>query len=523
MTLIVSGDANGDGEVNATDFIMVKSAFLGICTLDTNQKFASDMDANDKLNATDYVKIKDYLMYGKENSEKAEKPSENFSDNIKIKESNGVTTVSTPENLIYKASGHKSYSDNLFTINDNFKVTFSDKFPNNFNRFTLCYVASEPMKAIVSYRVGGETVNDLYYLEAGKQTFSGLIQGYLKKHNAAYLSSITFSTCEAKDATFALCDVSTEKIAVYSNEIYYIEDNNYKLGLRLTWGGGICYLYDKNNTSYGLTNLVNQYDTGRLIQQSYYGTDSHNDPRYTNGYFNNSNWGYNPVQGGDKGNTPSRIIDVVVGDKSVYVKAQPMDWGHVGSITPSYMENVYTLENGVVRVDNRFVDFSGFDHYHRHQELPAFYTVSYLNRFSYYNGSNSWANQSVTNLDNLPNWGDPKNSSSCYLPLKKSNTETWCAWTNSSNGYGIGLYVPNVDMFLAGRSGYNGSKDPNNGATNYVAPLNEIELVAYTPIEYSYLMTTGSLTNIRNKFKANKDFATNESLHMNYKSLRVPD
>jgi hypothetical protein len=229
MTLIVSGDANGDGEVNATDFIMVKSAFLGICTLDTNQKFASDMDANDKLNATDYVKIKDYLMYGKTDSGKAEKPSENFSDNIKIKESNGVTTVSTPENLIYKASGHKSYSDNLFTINDNFKVSFSDKFPNNFNRFTLNYVASEPMKAIVSYRVGGETVNDLVYLEAGKQTFSALIQGYLNKHNAAYLTSITFSTCEAKDATFALCDISTEKIPVYNSGTYSINGKEYKV------------------------------------------------------------------------------------------------------------------------------------------------------------------------------------------------------------------------------------------------------------------------------------------------------
>jgi hypothetical protein len=389
------------------------------------------------------------------------------------------------------------------------------------------------MKAIVSYRVGGETVNDLVYLEAGKQTFSALIQGYLNKHNAAYLTSITFSTCEAKDATFALCDISTEKIPVYNSgtysingkeyKVYYIENNDYKVGINLSWGGGICYLADKNNTGYGLTNLVNQADTGRLIQQSYYGTDAHNEPKYTNGYFNGSDWGYNPVQGGDKGNTPSRIVDIVVGEKSVYIKAQPMDWGHVGSITPSYMENVYSLETGLIRVDNRFVDFSGFDHYHRHQELPAFYTVSYFNRFSYYNGSNSWTNQSVTHLNSLPDWGNAANASQCYLPLKNSNTETWCAWTNSSNNYGIGLYVPNVDMFLAGRHNYNGSKDPSNSATNYVAPLNEIELVTYQPIEYSYIMTTGSLTNIRNTFKANKDFATNESLRMNYKSLRVPD
>ena len=76
-------------------------------------------------------------------------------------------------------------------------------------------------------------------------------------------------------------------------------------------------------------------------------------------------------------------------------------------------------------------------------------------------------------------------------------------------------------MFYAGRFSYNGSKSSTNGATNYVAPLNTILMVSYTPIEYSYLITTGSVAEIRSTFKENKDFATNATLHQNYQSMRI--
>jgi hypothetical protein len=105
--------------------------------------------------------------------------------------------------------------------------------------------------------------------------------------------------------------------------------------------------------------------------------------------------------------------------------------------------------------------------------------------------------------------------------MKGNNTETWCAWTNTTSGYGIGLFVPNVDMFLAGKHAYNGSKDAKNGATNYVAPVNTIKLVSYQPIEYSYMMTTGTLASIRNTFKVHRNFAANTSLHTNYRSERA--
>ncbi len=454
-------------------------------------------------------------------SDIASKPSINFDTALNVNQSGSNAAVTTASGLGYSATGFDSVQDGKFKINQNFTVTLEHPITEQFNRLTLCFVSDAPLKCTVTYKIGSKTVNDLFYLEAGKQTFCALTKDYLEGKKATELTAITFSTCENKDTAFALCDVKTEVCEVYSSDVYYIENDFYKLGIRLSWGGGICYLSDLQKKIGGIDNLINQADTGRLVQQSYYGTYSNGD--YVEGDYNGTRWPYNPVQGGDVHGNPSRIIDIVVGENSLYIKAQPQDWGHDGKLTISYMENTYVLEENYVRVDNRFVDFSGWEHRYASQELPAFYTLSYFGDFSYYGGSKSWENQPLTTEKKLEFWGDPTYHNDCVFRMRNSNTETWCAWTHSMTNYGIGLYVPNVDTLLAGRHAYNGSKDSLNGATNYVAPLCTMKIVSFQPIEYSYMMTTGSLEQIRETFKANKDFATNESLHNNYISDRIED
>ena len=205
---------------------------------------------------------------------------------------------------------------------------------------------------------------------------------------------------------------------------------------------------------------------------------------------------------------------------SVYVKAQPQDWSLNGKITPSYMENRYTLTDGFIRVDNRFVDFSGWEHRYAHQELPAFYTVSYLDRFVCYGGSAGWSGDALTVKDGLPFWGDAAYANSCRFTMKKGNDETWCAWVSSTDDYGVGLYVPGIDQFYAGRFGYNGSKSASDSATNYVAPLLTLKLVSFKPVEYSYLIATGSPEEIRSVFYENRGFADNSSLVAISQSMR---
>lgn len=428
----------------------------------------------------------------------------------------------TRSGVKYTVSGGTNNGGGVYSINQGFKISFEDNaFKQSFNRFVFNYTSSAPLKITVSYKSSGKTVTDSFFLDKGENmVFRGLVSSYLNSGKGAGIGYVEVSTCEKKNATFRLMDLTTENIAVYNSTTYYLENSRYKLGIKLSWGGGINYIEDKTASVSGITNLINQADTGRLIQQSYYGTAGNSE--YTPGDFNGSRWTYNPVQGGDKYGNASRLIDVEITSNSVYIKAQPQDWSLNGQITPSYMENTYTLNGDVIRVDNRFTDYSGWTHRYSSQELPAFYTISYLDTFTFYNGIDSWNDGKLAVKPDLNFWGDPAYSASCTFPVKVDNTETWCAWYNRSADYGIGLYVPNIDCLYAGRFSYNGSKDPYNGATNYVAPLNTICIVSFTPIEYSYLITTGNVSTIRSTFKANRNFATNDSLHRNYQSSRVP-
>ena len=419
--------------------------------------------------------------------------------------------------VIYTPEGYTSVEGNSFSFKKGFSAAILDYTGKDFNRVTIRYSSTRALKFKLTYKVGDQAVDDAFFLEAGENvTFNGLILGYLNGDSANSIETIGFDSLKST-ADFSLLELSSSKIDVHNDKSYYVQNDRFKVGVRLNWGGGINYIEDLSCPVNGLTNLVNSHDTGRLVQQSYYGGY---DSTYTPGEFNGSTWTYNPVQGGDKYGNSSRLIDLEIGANYIYIKSQPQDWAQNNLITPSYMENKYTVESDHIRVDNRFVDFSGYPHGLSNQELPAFYTVSYLDCFMWYNGVNSWAGEKLTHRADLNFWGDPKYADDCRFHMKDGNTETWCAWTNRSDDFGIGLYVPNIDLFYAGRHEYNGSKDANNNATNYVAPLLTIKLPNYTALEYSYLITTGTLDGIRSTFKAHKDFATNESLHNGYSAER---
>lgn len=450
----------------------------------------------------------------------AKKLEKTFDKTITVA-SDGYTT--TKSGLAYYAEGYKSVKGNRFVLgNGKLNIDFNNKVVGKYNKFILCYESTAPVKATVTYSSNGQIITDDFYLEKGAKTFSCLNSNYLEGKYASNLMSMTFISLNG-ECEFAIYELETVSHDVYSDIIYYLENNSYKIGINLVWGGGISYIEDKNCPDRYLKNLINQHDAGRLVQQSYYGTNGDN--KYTPGDYNGTRWPYNPVQGGNLAADHSRIIDIVVEDYSIYIKSQPQDWGKANSITPSYMENVYTVYNDRIQVDNRFVDFAFYNNPYRDQELPAFYTVSYLNSFVYYDGSDSWTNDELSYKKGLPFWGTTNalERQQCLFPLRQSNTETWCAWVNQNIDYGIGLYIPNIDFFLAGCHAYDGSKDASKNSTNYVAPLNQLKIVSGEPIEYSYIITTGSVTDIRETFKEHKDFAQNQSLHNNYVSKRIPD
>lgn len=400
-------------------------------------------------------------------------------------------------------------------LSEDGSVTFSgavtmvlEDVESDFNRFSFGFTSDAIIRGIAYYTVDGVEQADEFFLEntAGtEKEFTSLITKYFDDKKASSITMIEFYTINTPSATIKLSSIEKEVYEFFEQGTYFLENELYRLGVDLLMGGGVNYLeyFDDGNPAYG--NLLNNYDVGRLIQQSYYGIDG---PPYEMGYWTDRAWGYNPVQGGDAKNNISRIVDFeFISDTQIYVKARPMDWGQINKATPSYMENIYTIENDYVHVYNRFVDFSGYTHTPGWQELPAFYTISALNNFSYYNGNSPWTNDTLITRSDLIFWGQTSNQA---FELS-STSEFWSAWTDDS-GFGVGLYVPNVYTYHAGKFMYDGSPEPGAASTNYVAPRRYITLVSGKPLEYSYIFKAGSLQEIRDSFMEHRNVVDNTSL-----------
>ncbi len=374
-----------------------------------------------------------------------------------------------------------------------------------FNRYEISYSSPIPVQVLVEYRMNNTPRREICYLEAGEdQTFSSYIDTYLEGE-VGDIGPVNFTaeqiTMEetAEIGAVKLMGALFEAAPVIAKETCYIENERYRVGVELAWGGGLSCFEDKKCPVEGLKNMLNYHDTGRLVQQSYYGTNA---APFVCGNFMDQKWCYNPVQGGDRGGFKSKLIECKVGEGAVYIKCRPRDWGQVGGDTYSYMENTYRLDGDCLFVDNRFVDFSGFKHPLNTQEVPAFYTVSYLDTYYFYDGDKPWTGDTLAVRDSLPFW--PTDWPACTFHYKEGNTETWSAFVDK-DGYGLGLYVPNAKRWLAGRHNYDGSKNPQEASTNYIAPTCRIALQSFQPVQYSYLICAGQLEAIRSEFTARKD------------------
>ena len=404
----------------------------------------------------------------------------------------------TASGIAYRVEGASSGAYNHYTFNENLTYWFDSPVGKDFNSYSLTYSTDTYLRGEVTYTMGGEKHSEEFFLEPGENmSFASLCDNALKGKACESLSSLKFSLIKAKEASYILEDIAVSSREVPQSDVVYISDGKYKLGVKLTWGGGVSYLEDLTDGDDSITNLLNDHDTGRLIQQSYYGTNS---APYEPAKYGENMWCYNPVQGGDQYNNRSKLVDFRIAEdgRSIWVKCQPLDWAQKNSRTPSYMENTYTIADGLIKVDNRFFDFSGYTHRNAHQELPAFYTISYLSDFVFYAGDKAWSGSELTVKKDLPFWAGNSNA---YFTLKSK--ETWGAWV-APNGYGVGVYTPIAEILLAGRHQYNGSKDAHNSATNYVAPLITYKLKAFEEFEYSYYITTGSVEEIRTAFESVK-------------------
>ncbi len=372
-----------------------------------------------------------------------------------------------------------------------------------FNRLTFSYRATAPLRVEFTYRNSDGTVTEELLLSEKETTASFLLDGFLENKTASALTGVRFSALRKDDpCILSVSDFYCDKQDVPKKTVY-LENDRFRLGINLDWGGAIGELTDKTNKTY--KNLLNAHDTGRLVQQSFYGPTEI--PGYKNGIYGETVWGYNPVQGGDLNGNRSKLVAYEQTDTTICIVSRPLDWAKDNSPTFAYYTNVYTLTDDGVRVQNSVIDFLDTPWTPRHQELPAFYAVSALGTFVFYDGQKPWTGDTLRYERDLPFWGGNPDA---YYTVKDGNTETWCAWVDDA-GYGVGVFTPGAEILLAGRHAYDGSKKPTADSTNYVAPLKTFALRYGEPYSYTYYLTAGSVDEIRQTFQQYQNANASES------------
>ena len=255
-------------------------------------------------------------------------------------------------------------------------------------------------------------------------------------------------------------------------EWLYLHNDQIKVGLLKSHGGAVAYLSEIDSAQ----NVLNHYDHGRLIQQSYYG-------KRDGSSWDKKNWRYNPVQGGSYQGIPAKVIEIRKGKSTAYVKTTPRHWATGKLLTECEMEQKVTLEENLLKINFKFNYRGTTKHPIHDQELPAVFVSAEFENLVAYTGNEPWKNRQTSSR--IPGWPNET--------LKM--TENWAAYLNNE-GRGLGVFVPGtVNATCYRYLGGNGSN------CSYIAPLRQFALVPKLEFKYVAYFTLGTEKEIRSRFK----------------------
>lgn len=548
------GDVDADYLLDKNDITLLKKELIDIISVaDSNH---ADANADGKVNSVDLV---------------------HALKNWNVDEQEAYTTIYENLSAVKVAAG------------DTYTATLNQEL-GTVNYLRLTFDTTENMYGTFYYTYNGKEYQENFYLAKDEVQFEQFLDNYRTNGvlgttaaTSKTLTKISFTNLGDEEATFLLNKVEKADRTFENGDMLYAQNHDIKIGVDLNMGGSLAYYeslkfapveyantsdrtvhidpladYSYSSSYSGViknVNLINIYDLGRQVQQSFYIDVQDSD--YTRGtYNNNTAWPYNPVQAGDKNNNKSQIVDYrkidTDGDGNIdmiYVKTRAMDWSNPndvdgGTTTESYMENWYKLSDNLLYVDNAFVDWAGWEDCgsQKSQELPAFYTGQALNYFVA-------GNDISTRYGNLGSWDGSGQS----YHVNEGETSNWYAWVNADadNAFGFGLYIPNADACTAGRcvtsnqySRYSwleiGGSLKNRNATDalifnlgfdylsadsnwqncylfntsYTAPTKTTVLREYTSYEYTYVLTADRLTGMQSTFDTldENQTVTNEAM-----------
>jgi hypothetical protein len=274
-----------------------------------------------------------------------------------------------------------------------------------------------------------------------------------------------------------------------------LDNGHIKFKMDLDSGGAITYV-SLSGSSY---NLINNYDRGRQVQQSYYAGQAI-DRRAEGQHSNWSPWRWNPIQVGDSYGHPSRILAWSNDGNTVYVKTRPLLWDMRNEQCQCNFETWATLSGNTIHVRNKLTTFRTDNRWivtTTGQELPAVYAIGDLHQLYSYVGGAPYTGAPLTRISNNPPPFPP-------WPWTKWNAaEDWSACVNAS-GFGIGVLNRNQTEFNGGFYGRIGG-DATSASTCYLSPIAAATLDKTSLYEYSYSLIVGSLGEIRQTVYALSD------------------
>lgn len=262
----------------------------------------------------------------------------------------------------------------------------------------------------------------------------------------------------------------------------YLDNGKLRLGVLRSSGGAIAFLAPSGSSR----NLLNHFDRGRLIQQSYYGNSD-------DSLWAKQPWRYNPVQGGDYRGKSPRLLELRSNSTNLYSKSVPLHWATGAELPECVMEQWVTLEGRLVHA--RFqMTYSGTQtHAARHQEIPAIFLDASLDTLVTYTGTEPWTQAGLTRHS-----PGAKNE---YL----KTPENWVAYVDTQN-FGVGAYVPIATDITCYR--YRGGKGSD---CSYVAPITTFALKPGLKFTYQAYFAIGSPEQLREQFSnVRKTLAPND-------------
>lgn len=260
----------------------------------------------------------------------------------------------------------------------------------------------------------------------------------------------------------------------------YIANGKIQIGVDLERGGAVFHFSEYANKR----NLLNHYDEGRFVQQSWYGdTDGSK--------WNGNDWCWNPVQGGSWDGKKAKVQSSEITDKKIEVTTTPMHWATGESLENCVMKEIITLEGECAHIHYSFSGGNGKKNKARHQEMPAVFCDYDLKTLVYYKGSSPWTGGDLTRTV-------PKNLSDGATNQYVTRTEEWSAFVDDKD-YGIGVYTPGTKQITYYTFGH-GPGGANQPSCSYFAPIRTLAITGDSEISYDVYLTIGSVEQIRSRF-----------------------